>query len=253
MKRIILSTLIIATFATFSYGQCSPDMSVTSGISPDTAVGMSVSYVGQPYSEIFSFVVPSDTSVNGLPSAPISHVKLDDVVGLPSNYTYACNPANCEFPGGSIKCVDMYSTGNPTSSQIGSYPITIKATGYTLLLGNPVSAGQTIYDGYYLVISASVGIEEGIQHVANGEMKHLISYPNPTSGNTTIEFAMGYSSPVNFTVSNLLGEIVFNETKTANKGLNNFKFDANTVANGVYIYSITDGINTISKKLIVNK
>jgi len=251
MKRLLLSTLILSAITTVSYGQCTPDMSVTKGISPDTATGMSVSYVGQPYTETFTFVIPTDTTYQGQ-SVPITHIKLETIDGLPNNYDFACNPANCTFLGGETKCADIYSTSNPTSGQVGSYPITINTKTKITLGFLPVDV-PTAFEGYYLVISEPVGIEESLQFVSAGDMKHLISYPNPTSGNTTIEYAMGYSSTVNFTVSNLLGKIVFNETKSANKGLNNFKFDATNVSNGVYIYSITDGKNTISKKLIVNK
>ncbi len=230
--------------------QCTPDMTLTSGISPDTATGMSVAYTGQSYSEVFTFVVPEDTVQAGQ-TVTIEYIQLDDVTGLPTNFDYSCNPTNCQFPGGTTKCAEVFSTSDPTTPQIGSYPLTILATPFIDFFGSPVSAGQTTYDGYYLVIAD--GASSGIEQVGQGQMKSLIAYPNPTNGNTTIEFAMGYNTEVTFTVTNLLGEVVNKQVMSAPKGLNRINFDASNMSNGVYLYSITDGKNSISKKLIVNK
>lgn len=249
MKKILLSlTLIAATVA--ASAQCTPDPSVTSGISPDTTTGMATAYVGSPYNEVFTFVVPQDTTYQGQ-TVTISYIQLDDVTGLPTNFTYSCNPSSCQFPGGTTKCAEVYSTTDPTTPQIGTYPLTILATPFIDFFGSPTSAGQTSYDGYYLVI-APVG-SASVQEVGTGQMKSLIAYPNPTSGNTTVEFAMGYNTEVTFTVTNLLGEVVDRQVVAAPRGLNRINFDASSMSNGIYLYTITDGKNTISKKLIVNK
>lgn len=252
MKKILLSILMLGAAGAAS-AQCTPDPSVSSGISPDTVAGMQVAYTGQPYSQVFTFVVPADTNYSGT-TVTIDHVTLDDVTGLPTNFDYICNPSNCEFPGGTKKCVELVSTSDPTVPQIGSYPVTILATGYIIappFINTPTSVGQTTYDGYYLVIED--GANQGVEHVGKGDMRSLIAYPNPTNGNTTIEYAMGYSSEVTFTVTNLLGEVVNRQVLSATKGLNRIYFDASQANNGVYLYTITDGKNTISKKLIVNK
>jgi hypothetical protein len=249
MKRTLLILSLLAGAFSAS-AQCTPDPSVTSGISPDTATGMSVSYVGQSYSEVFTFVVPADTTYQGQ-TVNISYVELDDVVGLPANYDYACNPTNCQFPGGTTKCVDLYSVTDPVVGQVGSYPVTILATPYVDFGFGDVSAGQTTYDGYYLVVEEQT--PASIAKVGKGDMVSLIAYPNPTSGLTTIEFAMGYSSNVTFAITNLLGEVVNTQKLGASKGLNTIQLDASDFSNGIYLYTITDGVNSIAKKLTVNK
>lgn len=248
MKKILLSLSLISA-AVGASAQCTPDAGVTTGISPDTATNMTVAYTGQPYSEVFTFVVPTDTVQGGI-SVTIMYIELDDITGLPSNFDYSCNPSDCQFDGGTTKCAEVFSTSDPTSPQIGTYPLEVQATAYIDVFGSPTSAGQTIYEGYYLVIAD--GASSSVQ-VGTGQMKSLIAYPNPTSGNTTIEFAMGYSTEVTFTVTNLLGEVVDRQEMAAPKGLNRVNFDATDMSNGVYLYTITDGRNTISKKLIVNK
>jgi hypothetical protein len=249
MKKILLSLTLIAAAVSAS-AQCTPDPAITSGISPDTATNMSVAYTGQPYEEVFTFVVPTDT--NGV---TIDYIALNNVTGLPSqgNFSYDCTPSNCEFPAGTSQCARVFSTSDPTAAQIGSYQLTIEAMAYVLIFGQsvPNPDGATTYDGYYLIIAD--GASAGISQVGQGQMKSLIAYPNPTNGNTTIEFAMGYDTEVTFTVTNLLGEVVDLQKTAAPKGLNRINFDATNMSNGVYLYTITDGKNTISKKLIVNK
>ncbi len=255
MKKTLLSLALI-TLGFAASAQCTPDPSVNSGISPDTTTNLSVAYTGQPYSEIFTFVVPLDTIDPGTgANVTIAYIQLDNVVGIPSNFSFTCNPSNCQFPGGTSGCVDLYSTSDPTVAQVGSYPLTIEATGYIVNVISPflppISVGQTIYNGYYLVIAEQTPVS--VEQVGNNQMKSLIAYPNPTNGNTTIEFAMGYNSEVTFTVTNLLGAIVNVQNLSTTKGLNRIQFDASNVPNGVYFYTITDGKNTISKKLIVSK
>lgn len=248
MKKILLSMMFLGG-AYAATAQCTPDPTVTSGISPDT-LSMAVAYTGQPYNEVFTFVVPSDTVAFGQ-TVTIDKIVLDDVTGLPTNFDYACNPSNCEFPGGTTKCAEIFSTTDPTNPQIGTYPLQILATPYAIIIGQSVAQSQVVYDGYYLVIAD--GATQGLQQIGTGEMRSMIAYPNPTSGNTTIEFAMGYNTQVTFTVTDLLGEVVDLQVLSAPKGLNRIQFDASELSNGVYLYNITDGKNTISKKLIVNK
>ncbi len=249
MKKTLLSLALI-TLGFAASAQCTPDPAVTSGISPDTTTNLSVAYTGQPYSEIITFVVPADTVVSGA-TVQIARIDLQDVTGLPANFDYTCNPSNCSFPGGTSGCVDLFSTSDPTVPQVGSYPLTIVTEPFATILTFPVSQGTVTYDGYYLVIAEQTPVS--VEQVGNNQMKSLIAYPNPTNGNTTIEFAMGYNSEVTFTVTNLLGSIVNLQNLSTSKGLNRINFDASNVPNGVYFYTITDGKNTISKKLIVSK
>lgn len=251
MKKILLSMIFMGG-AYVASAQCTPDPGVTSGISPDTLSGMDVAYTGQPYEEVFTFVVPTDTM-----GFTIDYIQLNSVTGLPSqgNFDYDCTPSNCQFDAGTTQCARVFSTSDPTVAQIGSYQLTIDAMAYIIdpIFGSTIAnpGGATIYDGYYLVIAD--GASAGLQEVGSGQMKSLIAYPNPTSGLTTVEFAMGYDTEVSFTVTNLLGEIVNLQHMSAPKGLNRINFDASSMSNGVYLYTITDGRNTISKKLIVNK
>lgn len=258
MKKTLLSLALI-TLGYVASAQCVVDPNVSSGMSPDTIQGMQPAFVGQIYQQDFTLVVPSDTTFNGFP-VTIEDVFLIEVDGLPTegNFDYDCSISNCTFPGGSSGCARVFTPSiAPLVGQIGSYPLTIVAdahiSGFAIPSGTLASTlvGNIEYDGYYLVIAEQTPVS--VEQVGNNQMKSLIAYPNPTNGNTTIEFAMGYNSEVTFTVTNLLGASVNVQNLSTTKGLNRIQFDATNVPNGVYFYTITDGKNTISKKLIVSK
>jgi hypothetical protein len=250
MKKLLLTCSIFSLGMFAASAQCTPNPNLTSGIDPDTASNLPISYTGQSYDEVITFKVPQDTNFNGS-QITILFVRLDEITGLPANYTYNCTPTSCDFPGGQSSCVRLYSTSNPTVSQIGAYQLDITASPYISLFGTPVSAGSSSYDGYVLVIAD--GATSNVERINAETFKTLMAIPNPTNGNTRIQFAMGYASDVTFTVTNLLGKVVTTQKLAGNRGVNEVNFDATNVPNGVYLYTITDGKNVISKKLVVNK
>jgi hypothetical protein len=50
----------------------------------------------------------------------------------------------------------------------------------------------------------------------------------------------------------MLGAVIFDSNYKTTKGVNTIKIDANSFAPGVYIYSITNGDRTITKRMIVS-
>lgn len=251
MKKLLLTCSIFSLGMFAASAQCTPNPNLTGGIDPDTASNLPVSYSGQAYDEVITFKVPLDTNFSGVPIT-ILFVRLNGITGLPANYTYNCTPTSCDFPGGQSSCVRLYSTSNPTVSQIGAYQLDITASPYISgFLGTPTSAGSSSYDGYVLVIAD--GATANVERINAETFKTLMAIPNPTNGNTRIQFAMGYASDVTFTVTNLLGKVVATQKLAGNRGVNEVNFDAANVPNGVYLYTISDGKNVISKKLVVNK
>ena len=53
-------------------------------------------------------------------------------------------------------------------------------------------------------------------------------------------------------VFNMLGAVIFDSNYKTTKGVNTIKIEANSFAPGVYIYSITNGDKTITKRMIVS-
>ena len=117
MKKILL-TLTLALAFIGAQAQCTPDPQYTAvGIYPDELIGLSPATVGIAYNQNITIIVPSDTVYLGF-SVIIDKIDLTSVTGLPTSFSYSCDPPSCSFPGGTIKCAAL-SSAAPTSSEIG--------------------------------------------------------------------------------------------------------------------------------------
>ena len=79
----------------------------------------------------------------------------------------------------------------------------------------------------------------------------LSAAPNPFSSSTNISFLSSTKSNIYFTVKNVLGKTVFRQNITVKPGKNSIPFYKNDLPTGMYIYSIQDKKNTISKRLVI--
>ena len=130
---------------------CTPDLSITQpGMYPDETTDLPQAYVGVPYSACVQFKVLTDTVISGT-FVDINTVTLDSVSGLPPGFTWASNPANHVFPGGSNACATM--SGNPLLSLVGTYHLVVHLTIRGLAFGFiPVTQAQTV-TGYRIIIN----------------------------------------------------------------------------------------------------
>jgi hypothetical protein len=111
---------------------------------------------GQPYSATLTLGVPSDTL-----GFPVTNVVVDNITDLPPGITYACEPSNCTFPGGTKGCIVL--SGTPTTA--GTYLIDVDFTVNSLL---PLSGTLTDtleivigYTGTIVANPASCGATDG--------------------------------------------------------------------------------------------
>nr|NQU92092.1 T9SS type A sorting domain-containing protein [Bacteroidota bacterium] len=78
------------------------------------------------------------------------------------------------------------------------------------------------------------------------------SYPNPASGTTSVNVTLVENTTVSFEVFNMMGQKVYDIPATnMGAGLQTITFDASSLSNGVYFYTVTAGEESISKKMIV--
>ena len=78
-------------------------------------------------------------------------------------------------------------------------------------------------------------------------------FPNPTSGITTIEFNSLIESKVNVLLYDSKGSLVAIEKENINIGSNNRTIDLSAVSQGLYLLTISDGVNSVSRQLMVKK
>jgi len=81
------------------------------------------------------------------------------------------------------------------------------------------------------------------------------NYPNPFNPNTTIRFGLPKESAVSLMIYNVLGELVATliKNETMNAGEYNYEFNASRLASGTYIYRLTAGEFSQTKKMVLIK
>ncbi len=75
-------------------------------------------------------------------------------------------------------------------------------------------------------------------------------YPNPNSGNFTVEFDSKSNNKINIKIHDLSGRMIFDK-QYANSGLFNQNLHLDNTQSGIYLVSISDGDNKIVKRIVV--
>jgi hypothetical protein len=250
MKKFYLFiSLLLIGFS--SWSQCTPDTSITHndpGVYPDSAAGLPHAVAGQPYSTTMQIKVLTDTVVvfGGIPvTATIDSIVLNNITGLPSGFTFSCTPAGCSFPGGSDACAQL--VGNPTIGMVGSYPLVVQTTAYATVFGTPQSASDNNND-YTLVIDSTTGItilDKSGFTIGQNE-------PNPAQNYTNVPVVLSRPETVSVTVSNLIGKKVISKVYSLQKGRNTVQIDLHELQPGIYLYTFSDGRNTVTRRMIIS-
>ena len=245
MQKTLLLLAVVLT-ANLSFSQyCVPDAQYTDpGIYPDSATGFVDGYVGQYYEQVVTAIIPTDTVVDvlGVPTTvPITSIDIDTILNLPPNFTYLCEPTSCSFAGGTAACVKIFSAINPSNAEIGNYLLDIQISAIAGVLSQSGSI-----DYYDIDIIDPNGINE-IKNKISLEQNQ----PNPFNGNTLIKYNSVLNTTVLFVVTDLLGKQVFSSNYNAVSGKNFIEFNGSNLEKGIYLYSITEGNNKITKKMVV--
>ena len=277
MKKNLLVILLAAvSFWANAQAPCVPDNQYNSaGVYPDSITNLPPACLDELYNVIVTVVVPYDTCGDFPQPFGNQCIRFDSVevknpnqpnMGLPPNFTVACDPPNCRFPGpgvpGQITKKCMLITGMPTTPLTApdTFPLHVDVNAWMTgtVFGSPVqietdpSGINLDVDYYYIAIRANGQCGSGINSAENKTFAVKQNFPNPFSKNTKIEFTNNKSGNVDFTVYNMIGEIVFSEKVSSGKSAQNIIFfNASHLPSGLYSYSLNNGENTISKRMIL--
>jgi hypothetical protein len=251
MKKILL-TLTLAFAFIGAQAQCTPDPQfTTAGIYPDSTTWNATSaIVGQAYNEVITIITPLDTSAElfGLTiPVTIQTIELTNVTGLPTSFSYACANSNCIFIGGNASCAAL-SSPSPTASEVGLHQIFMYTTTTADAGIYGIQTQDDIIDYYYINVTNSTSVVNQFNDFTF-ELKDV--FPNPVNSNSKIQFISGNSADVVFTVFNYLGDKIEERNIAAIRGINNIEISANDYANGMYLYSINNGMQIVSKRMII--
>ncbi len=250
MKKNLFFLFLLVTIigTTKVSAQCTPDPNFNqAGISPDSATNLPPAFVGTAYTAIMTAVVPLDTNSNGIP-ATIDEICVTNFVQPNiTNFSWSTNVANNCFPGGQKNCLIM--TANPQTADIGIHSMEISLE-TTALIGGVLPFSQTdVIDYYQIVVSPAAGIavSDARKFFA---MKNI---PNPFVNNTDVHFNAPKSDRYTFVVTNVVGQVVFSEVIDAAKGPNKYSFIAENLTEGIYIYTLSNGIYNFTERMVIQK
>jgi hypothetical protein len=249
-KLIILVTLA-HLFCFDSISQtCNPDTTYKDpGIFGDSIMSV---VVDEYFEGVIHAIVPVDTNAVYLGVtvyALIDTIEVMEISGLPDGFTYACNPQDCKILGGDSACAVIFGTAS--SSQVGEYPLKlILKTSVTIPELNNITIFQNdTVTRFSLKISGASSSEEIIFEDTNSDFK---IFPNPANKTIYVGFNAKSSDEMEFSLINLLGEIIFSETYKIKSGNNMVNIKLPDLKNGIYFCFVRMNACTICNKLIIS-
>ncbi|MDQ3046420.1 MAG: T9SS type A sorting domain-containing protein [Bacteroidota bacterium] len=111
------------------------------------------------------------------------------------------------------------------------------------------AANDTIYRVYIKRVSSMISVEESDQSVRN-----ISIFPNPTAGNSTLQFRLTATEKIRISVQDLTGkEMLLVADEEMQKGLNIKQINTSGLPNGVYICRISSAKGESILKLVTGK
>ena len=138
---------------------------------------------------------------------------------------------------------------------IGTHDIVFVINGWVTVAGGVVALSEVgdleEITGYKFVVT-----DDGTASIVSSEISSFQlnqNIPNPFSSTTEITFESNKNEKVNFVVVDLLGKTLIHTTIEANYGTNRINFNSSELTSGLYFYSISNGIDTQTKRMLVAK
>jgi hypothetical protein len=289
MKKIILPFLLFVISLNVN-GQCVPNAVTVPGtyyVIPDSATNFVDACPNTSYTQIMYMKAPKDTTITiTIPLSATIKADIDSFVvsaviaGLPSylNVTSvptilppAPNNPKTNFKrlvvkGDSLACV-VFAGSVPSNAVAGSYPLNIQVQVYLSnihALNDPFADAfvPTVFPGrkadtsfvlndYRIIVKPTPCSPAKLNDLEAHQFNLIGCLPNPANSLTQITFEASKLDNFNVKIVNAMGQLMFDKKVKSVVGLNYIKIDASTWAKGVYMYSLTDGKNTHSKKIQV--
>ncbi len=163
-------------------------------------------------------------TVLGNPSLPTVTEVQDSLVCSPSYFAYQWFFNGSLIPGATEQDYDFTMNGNYYVQVFNSFGCSTSSAVFTV---------------------SNVGIEE------NSASSLMNLYPNPTTGNVTLEFNLKNSAPLKISLMNISGQVIYSETLNAN-GAFRKQIDLSGYANGIYYLQAITNDEVINRKVIKN-
>ena len=148
----------------------------------------------------------------------------------------------------------MQATIVPGTNWIPQWPLPELADMHygSTALQHGATDGQAVGDRGWFTSNGFTGIKQATAGVP-GEFSLSEAYPNPINPSTTVRFSLPQAGIVSLKVYNVLGQLVKTvvDNLTMGKGQYEYRIDMNGISSGVYYYTLHQGSQQITKKMVL--
>lgn len=211
-----------------------------------------------------------DTFAFGGQTVTVNNLTVDTLRNLPSGLCWATNKANNTWANQEDGCIKISGTAcdNPgqyklkiiVTADIG-VPIQTDADAaglkYFVRLINSGDAEVAVDTNQTAAFAKPAGYSAtaGCNSIFNNELSvnTLNVVPNPFSSKAVVSFYSAKSGVMTERITNMLGSEVYSHKVDVKAGDNTSVIEKNNLPAGVYFYSIADGKNIATKRIIISE
>jgi hypothetical protein len=259
-----MSTTTCYAITSGAAGNPGPILGAASGI-----CGATVNYsLGTNDADSYNWILPAGVSLasaNGFNSVLLTFPSAPGQYTISVEAFYDCGSATSSIivdgaPGAPLVtpltiCAGGDETYIASSTGADSYSWTTTGATYEQCM-NPncsnfyviwdvIGAGFTVEAVNACGTSPSFSLSQNCRLSESGQMETKV-YPNPTTGQITVEFTSEMGGAYNLTVTDMSGRSIFNQDVTATSGKNEQRIDLSQANPGMYMLYIRDTQGKIS-------
>jgi len=245
IKKILSLFLFIVLGLSLTKAQsvCTPDAACNLLVCPDTITNLPYADAGVLYETYMTVNIPTDTVISNYP-INIDSLMFNSISGLPTNFI--ANPNQLKWNGGGNGCIKI--SGTAADSMKGkTYPLTITTTIYGKYSGAVPLTFPVPFNGYKIVVNGPNNVID----IVSKKFTLNQNMPNPFSKSTKIKFTSPSAETYHFSIYNVIGELIYSKNINAEIGENTIEISAAELYSGIYIYKLSNGKETITKRMIV--
>lgn len=265
MKKFVL--ILFAGVLSFqSFGQsCTPDETLPDSVViaplpflPDVeGTGlMDTACVNSYFETVLYFNIPDSIEVfnTQVPLSSVSMAQSGAVINLPAAYEYSCNPPNCSFQADSSGCILIYGTGEAADEGVHDLKVAVTITAGGFSLDRELPDGILVSGNYYFHVqpegSENCTVINDVDEVFADNFS-VSNAPNPFYSTTEVKVTSKTSGTYQLIIQDMIGNVLQRSTLDIIEGDNIYTLDGSQMPAGMYIYTITDGQNSISNKMLI--
>ena len=268
MKKIFLPILMLLGAFISQAQVCVPGTLTGTGASyiiPDTTINFAEGCVNQTYLQYIYLKVPKDTTLPIIGNCTVdSFVINKNITGLPAGLIVESNPVilpaaapnpktnfeRLKVKGDSLACIKISGT---ITSPVALYNLSIGLRAYVKAGIIPFDSALSISNYRINVKATGTCSPASVSNLSKNNFELIGNMPNPASQQTQIVFESSKLDNYSLKIINALGDVLIERKIKSSIGLNYLPIDVTSLSNGIYLYSLSDGRNIISKKMQVIK